>query len=290
MSNEQQIKRRISTAQNIAQITKAMEMVAASKMKKAQDQALAARDYSQALNESIATLFRASKPSHPLLSNHELGLPIMLVISTDKGLCGALNANLARELLIWKKQHSDGEVICVGKKAVLLTRKLELTVHAQFTDLSEYVSFQDVIPVIELIIKGFLEQQFCSVEVLYTDFINTLSQKPKLETILPISKNFELETEKEIKTEVVQLKEYLFEPSPQAILDQLLPFYLENMLFHIFLEAKASEHSARMVAMKNASENAKDLMGELRLIYNKSRQQNVTSELLDIISATMALN
>jgi len=194
------------------------------------------------------------------------------------------------ELLIWKKQHSDGEVICVGKKAVLLTRKLELTVHAQFTDLSEYVSFQDVIPVIELIIKGFLEQQFCSVEVLYTDFINTLSQKPKLETILPISKNFELETEKEIKTEVVQLKEYLFEPSPQAILDQLLPFYLENMLFHIFLEAKASEHSARMVAMKNASENAKDLMGELRLIYNKSRQQNVTSELLDIISATMALN
>ncbi|MFH2118708.1 MAG: ATP synthase F1 subunit gamma [Candidatus Paceibacterota bacterium] len=292
MSNEQQVKRRINTAQNIAQITKAMEMVAASKMKKAQDQALSARDYSQVLNDSIETIFQTAKLNHPLLSTHEAGLSIMLVISTDKGLCGALNTNLARELMTWKKENPEGEVICVGKKAILITRKLGLTVHAQFTDLSDYVHFQDVIPVIELVMNGFLEQKFSSVEVLYTDFINTLSQKPKMETILPISAGFrmELETKEEKKAEVIPVKEYLFEPSPQEILNQLLPFFLENMLFHIFLEAKASEHSARMVAMKNASENAKELMDELRLIYNKTRQQNVTSELLDIISATMTLN
>ncbi|HEX9817453.1 MAG TPA: FoF1 ATP synthase subunit gamma, partial [Patescibacteria group bacterium] len=134
MSNEQQVKRRIGTAQNIAKITKAMEMVAASKMKKAQDQALSARDYSQALYDSIATISKAAKlGQHPLLSSHEEGLPMILVVGTDKGLCGSLNANLAKVLLTWRRENPTGQVICVGKKAVLFTRSLGLTVHAQFT-------------------------------------------------------------------------------------------------------------------------------------------------------------
>jgi F-type H+-transporting ATPase subunit gamma len=290
MANERQVRRRISVAQNISKITKAMEMVAASKMKKAQDQALSARPYSQALYDSITTISKASKmDSHPLLSTHETGVPIMLVIGTDKGLCGALNANLAKELNQWKKKHRDGEVIAVGKKAVLATRSLGMTVHAQFTDLPEHISFQDIIPVVSLVLQNFIEQKFRSVDVLYTDFINTLSQQPKQATLLPLSKIFKPDVVEE-KKEEVQTKEYVFEPGPREILGHLLPFYLENTLFHSFLEAKASEHSARMVAMKNASENAVELMDELKLIYNKTRQQNVTSELLDIVSATMALS
>ncbi len=290
MANERQVKRRIGAAQNISKITKAMEMVAASKMKKAQDQALAARPYSQALYDSITTISQAAKLNeHPLLSTHEEGIPLVVVIGTDKGLCGALNANLAKELNAWKKQHRNGEVVAVGKKAVLFTRSVGMTVHAQFTDLPEHLRFQDVIAVVSLVLQGFVERRFSSVDVIYTDFINTLSQKPKVAGLLPLSKIFKPDVVEE-KDSDEEPKEYVFEPNPKEILAHLLPFYLENTLYHSFLEAKASEHSARMVAMKNASENAAELMDELRLIYNKTRQQNVTGELLDIISATMALN
>jgi len=289
MANERQVKRRIGAAQNISKITKAMEMVAASKMKKAQDQALAARPYAQALYDSITTLSEASKlEDHPLLSAHETGIPVMVVISTDKGLCGALNTNLAKELHSWKKDHPNGEVVAVGKKAVLFTRTLGMTVHGQFTDLPDQIRFQDIIPIIGLVLKGFVGQQFSSVDVLYTNFINTLSQKPKQSQLLPLTKLLKPDSVEQAEGD--ELKAYLFEPNAKQILEHLLPFYLENTLFHSFLEAKASEHSSRMVAMKNASENAAELMDELRLIYNKTRQQNVTNELLDIISATMALN
>ena len=293
MSNEQQVKRRINTTKNIAKITKAMEMVAASKMKRAQNQALSARDYFQTLYDSINAIAKTIKlGKHPLLSTHKEGLAMILVIGTNKGLCGALNANLARELLTWRKQHPEGQVICVGKKAVLFVRKLDMTVYAQFTDLPEKVIFADIIPVVELISTGFINHKFCSVEILFTDFVNTLSQRVRLITMLPISQTFESSVIERVTKEQQKNKfvEYIFEPSPQEIFNQLLPFYLENTLFHIFLEAKASEYSARMVAMKNASDNASELMDELKLIYNKTRQQNVTTELLDIISATMALN
>lgn len=289
MANERQVKTRIVTAQNISKITRAMEMVAASKMKRAQEQALAARPYSQALYDSISTISHASRLSdHPLLSVHAEGLPVILVIGTDKGLCGALNSNLARKLLIWRNEHRSGEVIAVGKKAVVFARNLGMNVHAQFTDLPEHLGFGDILPVVTLVLEGFIKKSFQSVEVLYTHFINTLSQQPKQATLLPLSQVLKPAVVK--TTEEALPKEYLFEPNAQAILEYLLPFYLENTLYHSFLEAKASEHSARMVAMKNASDNAMELVDELRLIYNKTRQQSITGELLDIISATMALN
>jgi F-type H+-transporting ATPase subunit gamma len=292
MANERQIKRRISVAQNISKITKAMEMVAASKMKKAQEQALAARPYAQALYDSIITISKAAKlDSHPLLSAHDEGIPMAVVIGTDKGLCGALNANLAKKLLAWKNEHRNGEVVAIGKKAVLFSRGLGMTVHAQFTDFPEHVSFKDIIPVIALVLDGFTNRRFRSVDILHTDFINTLSQKPKQSALLPLSQVIKPDiVEEKTESSDEAKKQYVFEPSPRQILSYLLPFYLENTLFHSFLEAKASEHSARMVAMKNASENAGELVEELKLIYNKTRQQGITSELLDIISATMALN
>jgi len=291
MANQRQVKRRIGTAQNISKITKAMEMVAASKMKKDQDQALAARPYSQALYDSIATISQVSKlNSHPLLSTHEAGIPIVVVVGTDKGLCGALNGNLMKQLFVWKKQHKDGEVIAIGKKAVLAARALDMTVHAQFTQIAEQVTTVDIVPLTTLVLNGFSSQKFHSVDVLYTDFINTLSQKPKQAPLLPISRTFKPDVVEERVDEKMPAKDYTFEPDPKQILNSLLPFYLENTIFHSFLEAKASEHSARMVAMKNASENAGELVEELKLVYNKTRQQGITTELLDIISATMSLS
>jgi F-type H+-transporting ATPase subunit gamma len=291
MANQIQVKRRIGTAQNISKITKAMEMVAASKMKKAQNQALAARPYSQALYDSITTISEASSlDDHPLLSNHDEGIQLIVVVGTDKGLCGALNGNILKRLLEWRKSNPNGEVVAVGKKAVLATRSLGMTVHAQFTQLPEYISTKDIIPVTTLLLKGFSEKKFKSVDVLYTDFINTLSQKPKQAPLLPISRSFKPDVVKKKVEEKIQPKEYVFEPNPRAILDGLLPFYLENTIYHSFLEAKASEHSARMVAMKNASENAGELVDELKLVFNKTRQQGITTELLDIVSASMTLN
>lgn len=290
MANERQLKSRIATAQNVSKITRAMEMVAASKMKRAQDQALSARPYSQALYDSISTISRASKlTSHPLLSAHTEGIPVMVVIGTDKGLCGALNSNLARVLVQWRNAHKDGEVIVVGKKAVAFARGLGMTVRAQFSDLPEHLRFSDVLPVMTLVFEGFTGKKFRSVEILYTDFINTLSQRPKQAGLLPLTEVVKTEGVKE-KDEDELTKEYTFEPSAKEILEYLLPFYLENTLYHSFLEAKASEHSARMVAMKNASDNAVELVDELKLLYNRTRQQSITSELLDIVSATMALN
>lgn len=287
MVNTRQVTRRITTAQNISKITKAMEMVAASKMKRAQDQALAARPYSVALTHSLRMISgMVDATLHPLLSVNDEGSPVVVVIATDRGLCGSLNAHLTKQLIAWKAKHPPGQVIAVGRKAVLFTRSIGMTLHAQFIDLPEKIKTVDVVSLSALVINGFLEKKYLSVDLIYMNFINTLSQKVEQEQLLPLTS-----LEEEIKTGKKEIcKEYVFEPSPKRILNELLPFYIENTIFHSMLESKASEHSSRMVAMKNASENAADLVKELKLIFNKSRQQNITSELLEITTATMALS
>ncbi|MFZ5376857.1 MAG: ATP synthase F1 subunit gamma [Patescibacteria group bacterium] len=291
MANTRQIKRRISTANNISKITKAMEMVAASKMKRAQDQALAARPYALTLVESLNALTRVVDPKlHPLLKKHQTGLNAVLLLATDKGLCGSLNTHLLKQLLQLKKKYGENlTVIAVGKRGVMAARSLGLNVFAQFTQIQEKVTAGDISPITQLVIDGYLEGEFQSVELIYMDFINTLSQLPRLEQLLPIVSL----KPKEEDSSIIDKKlasDYIFEPNPRAILDRLLPFYVENTIFHSFLELRASEHSARMVAMKNASENASELVDELKLIYNKSRQQAITNELLEITTATLALS
>lgn len=290
MANARQVKQRIGTAKNISKITKAMEMVAASKMKRAQNQALSARAYSDALIESLRTLSKVVNPdSHPLFKKHTNGISIALLLSTDKGLCGSLNTNLMKQLQQWSKdQDRDVAVIAVGKKGVLAARALGLNLHAQFTNLPEKLSSSDVISITKLILDGFLAKEFASVDVIYVDFINTLSQKVKVEKLLPVVK---LSNSIEDKTMIQKMvSDCVFEPSPKIIFDHIMPFYIENTVFHSLLELRASEHSARMVAMKNASENAAELVDELKLIYNKSRQQSITTELLDITTAMLALD
>jgi F-type H+-transporting ATPase subunit gamma len=285
MATARQVKQRINTAKNISKITKAMEMVSASKMRRAQDQTMSARPYAQALEQSLRTLAEEATPDlHPLLSNHTEGEDILIIVSTDRGLCGSLNQNMFKKALEWYRAHPNGKFILVGKKAVAFAQFLGLSVIAQFTSIPDKVSVTNILPLSTLIIDQFTQKKYHSVGILYMDFINTLSQKVKLNHLLPIRHFSEdvilVETEK---------SEYIFEPSPKEILQELLPYYIENAIYQSFLEGKASEHSARMVAMKNASENAKDLVKELQLLFNKSRQESITKELLEITTATMTL-
>lgn len=288
MANTQQIKQRIGATANIAKITKAMEMVSASKMRKAQELALATRPYTDALQDSLATLAASDHTgtlTHPLLQEHSEGIDVAIIVSSDKGLSGILNPNLFKHTIEWYRQHDRAELILVGRKAVAFALSLGLPIHAQFTDLPDQISLGDTLSVTTLIKEGFLEKRFRSVTIVYMDFVSTLVQKVKTTQLLPLPKVLEQE---EGAVGAPDEKEYLLEPSAQGILEQLLPYYLENAVFQAFLEAKASEHSARMVAMKNASENAGELKEELTLEFNKTRQAAVTNELLDLTTALLA--
>ncbi len=307
MANTRQIKGRINSAANISKITKAMEMVSASKMRSAQMQALAARPYTHAIQDSLHKVARFTDSSlHPLLSQHHEGKNVLIVFSTDRGLCGSLNTNLFKAAIAWAKHHDNFELIVIGKKAVSFAKKMGLPLLAQFTELPEKVSPADLLPVTELIKTGFLDHSIRSVYIVHMDFINTLSQKVKVTPLLPVSVGAAGETDgvkpahagihtapaasHSVTTPPQIFAEYIFEPNAAEILNELLPYYLESTIFQTQLEAKASEHSARMVSMKNASDNAKDLVGELKLQFNKSRQATITNELLDITTATLTVS
>lgn len=289
MANTRQIKRRIVASQNISKITKAMEMVAASRMKRAQDQALAARPYTRLLQRSLQKISERTDGSlHPLLAKHETGFDVLVVVSTDKGLCGSLNTFLFKNMMAWLKTHPEGQVIAIGRKAVTFCRVYGVPLFAQFSNLPERVSTTDILPISTLVMQHYLDGQFKTVSVVYMDFINTLSQKVRSFQLLPLEPDSEYQDE--TMTVPQTTSEYIFEPSPYQILDKLLPYYIENEIYQTLLEGRASEYSARMVSMKNASENAAELVSELRLLFNKSRQANITSELLDITTAALTVS
>ena len=261
-------------------------MVSASKMRKAQAAALATRPYTDALYSSLQSLAAASSTEvHPLLTEHSEGFPIAVVISTDKGLCGSLNPTLFKETIVWLKQHPEGKIVAVGKKAVAFARMMGIELYAQFIDLPDHVTVSDTISISTLIKERFLDKEFKSVSLIYMDFVSTLLQKVKVQQVLPLPK---ISEDNEALVDKLNEAEYIFEPNADTILSNLLPYYLENSVYQAFLEARASEHSARMVSMKNASENAGELMSDLRLVYNKSRQASITNELLDVVTALLA--
>lgn len=281
MASSRVIKRRIKSAKNIAQITKAMQMVAASKMKKAQNQAINTRPYANELLTAVNSLRGKVDPSiHPLLSSKEEGVEAVVLIAPDKGLCGGLVTNLSRSLLDKNKNTS---FIVLGKKGRDTVLRLGLNIEAYFDLGISQPKYEIVPPIAETIIAGFISGKYSKVSVVYTKFINTLSQKPITETILPLS------IEKILDEEQKNFKEYIFEPNPNHVLDALLPHYVEMELYQIILESYASEQSARMMAMKNASDNAKDIIGELTLSYNKIRQALITNEIADIATSAMTV-
>jgi F-type H+-transporting ATPase subunit gamma len=290
MANTQDIRRRIKSIRNTAQITKAMQMVAASKMRKAQNVALAGRPYSTLMNRVLVSLQqRTDSKLHPLLQVREVKKELVVVISTDKGLAGALNTNLLREAANFDADKT--RYIVVGKKARQFLSRTRRDMIADF-ELKDAPAFTETKEIAKFCVEKFLSGEVDKVSVLFTHFINTINQKPVVRTLLPIS-SFEL-PQGAAEGETAQdggdpMIGYLFEPTPEGVLDVMLPYYLHYQVFQMILDARASEHSARMVAMKNATDNAHQFIKDLTLEYNKMRQASITTELLEIATAQMAL-
>ncbi len=301
MSSVKLIKRRIRSSKNIAQITKAMEMVSASKMRRAQEMALSSRPYSEKMVEIITALALRAKDQldHFLLKDPRINWAaekqfnvLILLLSTDKSLCGGLNSNLFRGLESWFKDlkstyhlpaNTKFSFITVGKKAKEHILKSNRLLSAEFGQFGDQPKFSDILPISKMIIAGFEADEFQMAFMVYMEFISTISQKLAVKQLLPIRAE-------EITAQTDELTtDYLFEPRAEAIFSKLLPQYIELQLYHVLLESVASEHSARMVAMKNANDNALDIVSELTLEYNQARQAKITNELLDVVSARLAL-
>jgi F-type H+-transporting ATPase subunit gamma len=290
MANTQDIRRRIKSIRNTAQITKAMQMVAASKMRRAQQSALAGRPYAALMNKVLVSLQeRTDHKLHPLLQVRPVKKELVLVISTDKGLAGALNTNLLREAA---RFEADKTVyVTAGRKARQFLARTKRELLADF-ELKDRPGFAETKQIAQFLTEKFLSGEVDKVSVLYTHFINTITQKPVVQTLLPIS-SFDLpqgEAKESGESAGDPMVGYTFEPTPEAVLDVMLPYYLQYQVYQMVLDARASEHSARMVAMKSATDNAHQFIKDLTLEYNKMRQASITTELLEIATAQMALN
>jgi F-type H+-transporting ATPase subunit gamma len=287
MANLRDIRRRIKSVKSTAQITRAMQLVAAAKMKKAQDQATAGRDYSTQLNSVLADIRQNfHEATHPLLEKREGNRELVLVISTDKGLCGALNTNLGRTMR--SIASPDAHFVTVGRKLRIQIEKLGKRLLADFS-VKDPVPFAEVRPIAKFLTKQFLDGNYDKISIAYTRFINTLRQEPEVITLLPVEPPTRADSALGDTGSSHSTDDFLFEPSPAGVLDAILPLYINFQVFQALLEARASEHSARMVAMKAATDNAKKFIKELTLEYNKVRQAAITSELLEITTAMKAM-
>jgi len=289
MANTRDIRHRIKSIRNTAQITKAMQMVAASKMRKAQQHALEGRPYSVLMNKVLVSLQKRTNPQlHPLLEVRPVKKELVLIISTDKGLCGALNTNLFREAANFDSAKTV--FVVTGKKARQFVGRTKRELLADF-ELKDSPSFVEAKPISKFCMEKFLRHEVDKVSVLFTHFINTISQRAVVQTLLPIS-SFDLpksEDTDQSKQDLDPMLGYVFEPKAEELLGIVLPYYIEFVVFQMILDARASEHSARMVAMKNATDNAEKFIKDLTLEYNKMRQASITTELLEIATAQMAL-
>ena len=276
------IRRRIRSTKNISQITKAMQMVSASKMRKAQEAALATRPFTDQLR-SILSRVAASKSDRDLHALTELRGEekiLIILVATSKGLCGGLNVNLHRSLSNFASDHPRAKisVATVGKKARWVLSNRDTSLVARFDDLGETPTFQDSRAITSYAMESFINGTFDSVYFAYPKFISTLTNEITVQKLLPVA-----------STTTTQATTYTIEPDPNSLMEKLIPYQVEMSLYQSLLEARATEHSARMVAMKNASDNARDLIGSLTLDYNSARQSQVTSELLDVTTARMAI-
>ena len=282
MASPRDIRRRINAARNIKQITRAMQFVAASKLRRAQDSTLAARPYSEKIDEVLADVAAVLGPEdHPLLAESSEGKRLLVLITTDRGLAGPLNTNIirfvARELT---ESTGDFAVVSVGRKGRDAMRRARVPIEAHFPGFGDKPAFADVLPLARLISEDFLAGKYGRIDLIYSRFVSTLSQKPVLDQLLPIEASED--------SEGIPGNQFIFEPSPRAVLEQLLPRYVATRLFHAVLEGKASEESSRMVAMKSATENAEELIDDLTLAYNKVRQSNITREMIEIATGAQA--
>jgi F-type H+-transporting ATPase subunit gamma len=287
MPGTKEIRMKIRSVQNTRKITKAMEMVAASKMRKAQDRMRKARPYGEKIRNVAAHISHANPEyRHPFLVEHDTVKRVgLIVITTDKGLCGALNTNLLRMVLAqYKKWQAEGEeidVCALGNKGFGFMQRLGAHIVSHAVQLGDRPQMEKLIGAIKVMLDGYTQGRFDRLVIGYTRFINTMKQEPVVEQLLPLA------GERLGSPESVW--DYLYEPEARAVLDQVMTRYIEAIIFQAVAENMASEQSARMVAMKAASDNAGKLIDELTLIYNKNRQAGITKELSEIVGGAAAV-
>jgi F-type H+-transporting ATPase subunit gamma len=284
MANTRIIRQRIRGVQNTSKITRAMEMIASSKMRKAQERGLAGRPYSNKIEQVIADLAairRTDEDMHPLLKQRPVKKITLVHITPDRGLSGGLDSNLNRKTSSFIiEQPVPVSLVLIGRRGIDFMRRYSREIRAEFSKLGDKPSLIDTLPISHIIIDDYSSAITDMVYLVYAKFINTMRQTPVVQQILPV-----------VPDESAQDKnsDYIFEPGPQAVLNGLLPRFVESEIYHAILESIASEQSARMVAMRNATESANDLLQSLTLAYYKARQESITAELLDIVGGAAAI-
>jgi len=285
MANIRLIRHRIRGVQSITKITRAMEMIATSRMRRAQERGLAGRPYSEKIHQVIADLAalpETGRRLHPLLQRRPVARVAIVHITPDRGLCGGLNASINRQVLGFIQELDvSATLICVGRKGLDFMRRRGLEIRAEFTGLGDQPGLLDTLPVSRIITDDYTGGEIDAVYLSYTRFISTMVQEPVVEPVLPVAP---------AEIPATQNADYIYEPGSEAVLAGLLPRFVEMKVYHSVLESIASEQSARMVAMRNATENGKELIDDLTLMYNKARQESITNELLDITGGVAALD
>ena len=290
MPSIRQLRRRIRGVQNTRQITRAMELVASSRLRRAQERVLASRPYAERIRAVISNLAAVSgaQELHPLLQVRPVSHAALILFTTSRGLCGSLNSNMVRAVVRFILDRGVSvDIIAVGTKGPALLRSVGLSgsVSAQYQDLGNYPNVADILPIARSTIDGFTTARYDEVYVGYSQFVNLMRQEPTLLRILPISPE-DYETE---AASAYHQVDYIYEPDPDGVLSTLLPRFIEAQVYRALLESIASEHSARMIAMRNATENAEEILRDLTLTYNKVRQTAITNEVIEIATAARAI-
>lgn len=287
MSGAREITTKINSVKNTRKVTNALEMVSAAKIRKSQDLMQQSRPYARMIKQVISHLSRAQPEyRHPFtLEREDIKRVGFIVVSSDRGLCGGLNNNLFRKLLKeiadLQAQGVEVDVVTIGKKATQFFKRLKVNLLASTIDIGEKPQIADLIGPLKVMSDKYREAGLDRVVIAFNQFVNTMTQNPTLDTILPLPKGDD--------SEITELWDYIYEPEARDLLDTVLQRYFESLIFQAVLENLASEHAARMVAMKAATDNAGDLIDELQLVYNKARQASITQELSEIVSGAAAV-
>ena len=287
MAGGREIKTKIKSVQNTRKVTRALEMVSASKIRKAQERMKASRPYARLMTQMIGHIAKAnSEYTHPfMVDRSEVKRIGYVVISTDRGLCGGLNSQMFRRILAdmreWQAKGVEIDVVCVGQKAATFFRRLKVTMSGSVTHLGEKPQVDQLVGVIKVMLDGYSNAKLDRVFLCYNDFINPMTQKATLDQLLPLPPSESLQSKHDW--------DYIYEPSAEVVLDHVMTRYVESLVYQAVLENLASEHAARMVAMKSASDNASKLIETLQLIYNKARQAAITQEISEIVGGAAAV-
>lgn len=287
MAGGREIKTKIKSVQNTRKVTRALEMVSASKIRKAQDRMKASRPYARMMRQIVGHVAKANTDYvHPfMVERKDVKRVGYIIVSTDRGLCGGLNSQMFRRILadmrVWQDKGVEIDLVCVGQKAATFFRRLKINMLASVTHLGEQPHVEQLIGVIKVMLDGFETGNIDRVFLCYNDFINTMAQRPVQDQLLPLPADAALESK--------HSWDYLYEPDARTVLNHVVTRYVESLVYQAVLENLASEHAARMVAMKSASDNANKLIETLQLIYNKARQAAITQEISEIVGGAAAV-